>query len=109
MEQYAAGNYAGAARGLERASQLDPEAPDPPFYLGICRLMLSEADAAVRDLRRAIDISDSVSAADEARFYLAKAYLRRDDVEAARRELRLVAAGDTEHAAEAQEILAKLE
>jgi len=108
MKRYAAADYAGAVRGLERAAHLDPQAPDPPFYLGICRLMLADAPAAVRDLRRAASISDAASA-DEARFYLAKAYLKLEDVEAARRELRLVAGGGREHAAEARNILDELE
>jgi tetratricopeptide (TPR) repeat protein len=108
MKRYAAADYAGAARGLERAAHLDPQAPDPPFYLGICRLMQGDASAAVRDLRRAASISDAASA-DEARFYLAKAYLKLEDVDAARRELHLVAGGAREHAAEARNILDELE
>jgi hypothetical protein len=66
MARYAAADYAGASRGLERASRLDPQAPDPLFYPGICRLMLGDAPAAVRDLQRAVRISDPASA-DEAR------------------------------------------
>jgi len=108
MARYAAADYAGAARGLERAAQLDPQAPDPPFYLGICRLMLGDAPAAVRDLQRAVRISDPASA-DEARFYLAKAYLAQDDLEAARRELRRVVDGGREHSADARRILAELD
>jgi tetratricopeptide (TPR) repeat protein len=108
MKRYAAADYVGAARGLERASRLDPQAPDPPFYLGICRLMLGDASAAVRELQRAVHTGDPASA-DEARFYLAKAHLKLEDVDAARRELRLVAGGGRERAAEARNILDQLE
>lgn len=107
MMRYAAADYAGAVPALERAAAIDPQAPDPPFYLGICRLMLGDAAAAVRHLGRAARLGAGAPA-DEARFYLAKAHLALNELEAARRELGTVAAGAGEHAAEARGILEAL-
>jgi tetratricopeptide (TPR) repeat protein len=108
MKQYAAGDFGSALRGLRAASELKPQAPRIIFFLGICHLLLGQTDAAIVELRRTIAIGDSAFQ-EEAHFYLAKAYLRNQDLPAAREELRkaLLLEGDLQ--GQIQDLLGQLE
>ena len=86
MTHYERGDYATAIAGLRRAAALDAEAPHIPFFLGISQLMSGQLDAAIASLRQTLALGDSPYI-EEARFFLAKAYLRKEDVGAARTEL----------------------
>jgi tetratricopeptide (TPR) repeat protein len=108
MRMYADGDWAGAAAGLERAEALDPAAPGPPFYLGICRLALGQAEASIPPLERVIALGDTAYR-ESAQLYLAKAWLQRRDRDRARAALETLAAlhGDLE--AEARRMLQRLQ
>ncbi len=86
MRQYTAGDYAGAIPGLREACRLDPEAANAAFYLGVCYLLTDQNDRARQELVRTVSLGESPYL-EATRFYLAKAYLRANDVAAARSEL----------------------
>ena len=108
MAHYVAGRHREAAASLGALSQAMPADPGIAFFWGISELALGRPAAAREALTRAI-AADVQPYADEAHFYLAKAYLAEDDVDQARRELRYA----VEHAAgpdgEAQRLLAELD
>jgi len=87
MGHYQNGDYETAATGLRQAVDLDPQAPNAGFYLGISLLLARETDAAIESLRQTIALGDTLYL-EMAHFYLSKAFLLNGDVEAARTELR---------------------
>jgi tetratricopeptide (TPR) repeat protein len=87
MEHYRKGEYERAVEHLRIAAGLDPEAAHAQFFLGISLLVLKQDDAAIDRLRRTIALGDSPYL-EEAHFYLAKAFLRRNDIGAAETELK---------------------
>jgi tetratricopeptide (TPR) repeat protein len=89
MERYRRADYAGAIEDLRGAAELDPGAPHIRFFLGISHLMLGHDDAAIDRLRATIALGDSPYLQD-AHFYLAKAFLRRNDLGAAESELKKI-------------------
>lgn len=108
MQRYVQGDYAGAATGLRAAAAFNADAPDIAFFLGISFLLTGETAAAIEQLRRTIALGESPYL-EEARFYLAKAYLRQGDLQAAESELgnTVELRGDREK--EARELLQKVE
>jgi TolA-binding protein len=107
MRLYASGDYAAAEPGLAAAAELDPEAPDSAFFLGICRLMSGDFAAAVADLERTIALGESPYL-EEAHFYLAKARLKQGDVAAAGAALESTVRLRGEHEREARSLLVSL-
>lgn len=91
MTAYAAGDWATALAGLAAASEFDPEAPDITFFLGITHLLSGSDSDAIDMLSRTVALGETVYL-EEARYYLAMAYLRAGNKAAAMRELELVAA-----------------
>jgi RNA polymerase sigma factor (sigma-70 family) len=87
MERYGKADYTGAAGDLRAAAKLDPDAAHIRFFLGVSYLMSGEDSAAIDRLRATIALGDSPYL-DEAHWYLARAYLRRRDLDAAQSELR---------------------
>lgn len=108
MQHYMKRDYAGAIPGLRVASKLSPKAADINFFLGICYLLTEQTDAAIGQLRRTSALGDSPYV-EEAYFYLAKAYLRKSDLESARRELKKAIEFQQNHKNEARELLDHLE
>jgi len=108
MESYARGDHAGALPGLEEAAAMDAALPQVPFFLGACRLLTGDVDGAISAWRTVVALGESAYL-EEARFYLAKALLRRRDVAEARVELEatMALAGDRE--AEARDLLRQLQ
>jgi tetratricopeptide (TPR) repeat protein len=86
MTLYARGDYRGAIAGLRAAARLDPEAAHATFFLGICQVFSGQRDEGIRALRQTITLGDSPYL-EEAHFYLAKAFLQRNDSVSARQEL----------------------
>jgi tetratricopeptide (TPR) repeat protein len=107
MERYVRGEYAQAAAGLRAALGEDPASVEARFYLGISALLAGNAEEAIRELARVAG-GDDPDLAEAARYYLAKAYLGRGEVGAARRALRPVAQGDGAHKERAQQLLQAL-
>jgi tetratricopeptide (TPR) repeat protein len=87
MRQYTRGNYAACISGLRAALKLEPDAPDARFYLGINYLLTSNKEKAIEELRRTAELGDTPYL-DGAHFYLAKAYLRENDLTHAEDELK---------------------
>jgi tetratricopeptide (TPR) repeat protein len=108
MERYRKSEYEGAVADLRDAAELDPEAPHIPFFLGISHLMLGQDNAAIDWLRATIKLGDSAYL-EEAHFYLAKAFLRRNDLRAAETQLKEVIKLRGSSSNEAQRLLAELE
>jgi TolA-binding protein len=86
MRHYAAGEYSQAAAGLTEAASAGRPAPHVTFYLGISHLLSGDADRAVEWLGATTTLGESPYL-EAAHFYLAKAFLAKEDVNAARREL----------------------
>ncbi len=108
MESYARGDYAGAMPGLGQATALDATLPQAWFFLGACHLMTEDADSAIEAWRTVVGLGESAYL-EEARFYLAKALLRKGDVAAARAELEATVALAGDREAEARDLLRQLQ
>ena len=87
MERYRQTDYAGTIVDLRAASELDPKAPHILFFLGVSYLISGQEIAAIDRIEATIALGDSAYL-EEGHWYLAKAYLRRSDLSAAKTELR---------------------
>jgi tetratricopeptide (TPR) repeat protein len=108
MKNYARGDYVAASAGLKAAAALDPEAPHIVFFLGISQLMSGQFDGGISALRQTLALGDSPFT-EEAHFFLAKAYLRKENLDAARAELERTAQMRGTREAEAGQLLLQLE
>ena len=108
MAHYVAGRHREAAAALRALSQATPTDPGIAFFWGISELAVGRPAAARDGLSRAI-AADVQPYADEAHFYLAKAFLAEDAVDQARRELRYAVEHEAGPDGEAQRLLAELD
>ena len=108
MAHYVAGRHREAAAALRALSESTPADPGIAFFWGISELALGHPAAARDGLTRAI-AADIQPYADEAHFYLAKAYLAEDAVDQARKELRYAVEHEAGPDGEAQRLLAALD
>ena len=108
MQRYVTGDFAGAMAGLRVAARDHPDAPDIAFFLGVCSLLTGERAAAVGQLRRTIALGESPYL-EEAHFYLAKAHLRRGELQAASSELAKTVQLRGDREKEARELLQRVE
>jgi tetratricopeptide (TPR) repeat protein len=108
MEHYRQADYAGAVEHLRAAMSLDPLAPHIYFFLGISELMLGKDKDAIVQLSRTIALGDSAYL-EEAHWYLAKAFLRQKDLDAAKTQLKTVIQLRGAKSGEAQRLLTQLE
>jgi tetratricopeptide (TPR) repeat protein len=104
MVQYARGNFAEATKGLDAAASRAPKSSRIQFYRGIANLMVNRPERSVEAFDRAAQ-GDDAAYADPARFFRAKAKLRLGQLDAAMRDLEVVARGSSEHADASQRIL----
>jgi TolA-binding protein len=86
MRQYMRRDYASAIPGLRGAVHLNPQAANANFYLGACYLLNHQTDLAILSLEKVVSDHDP-NYAEQAHFYLAKAYIRKGDFAAAKSEL----------------------
>jgi tetratricopeptide (TPR) repeat protein len=107
MERYQQGRYAAAAGVLLEASSIDPEAPHILFFLGISQLLAGQTDQAIDTLGKTITLGDSPYL-EEAHFYRAKAYVRRENLDRARAELETAIRLRGEREADARDFLRQL-
>jgi tetratricopeptide (TPR) repeat protein len=91
MLAYLDKNYDDAAELLEKDLQVEPNAPDANFYLGVCKLLAGQPDESLAHLQIAAK-SAPPSLAQQAHFYLAKAYVQTRDLASAEKELSAAAA-----------------
>jgi tetratricopeptide (TPR) repeat protein len=89
MERYRRADFAGAIEDLRGAAALDPDAARIRFFLGISHLMVGQDDAAINELAATAALGKSPYL-EKAYLYLAKAYLRRNDVALAEAQLKRV-------------------
>lgn len=108
MRHYVAGRHRDAARDLGALAADRPSDPGVAFFLGISELASGHPAAARDALARAAGMGVPPYA-DEAHFYLGKAALALDDVDAARRELGMAAAREAGPEGEAARILVALD
>jgi tetratricopeptide (TPR) repeat protein len=104
MEFYAAGDYASAIPGLEKAADLDPSSPEYSFYLGACYLLTDRVSEGIASLGDTIDLGETPFL-EEALFLSAKAHLLANDQTAARRELQRVISLEGEQSDAARNLL----
>lgn len=100
MVFYQQRDYPKAIAGLRAATELDPHAAAPRFFLGASYLLSGNTADGIRELRAVADGPSPFR--EEAAFDLAKGYLRQGDRDSALRELRRVVAlhGDLRDQAE---------
>jgi len=108
MERYQQADYRGAIVDLRAALELDAEAPHVRFFLGVSYLLVGEDTAAIDQLRKTVALGDSPYL-EEAHWYLAKAFLRRHDVEAATAQLRELVKLRGSWSDEARQLLTQVE
>jgi len=108
MDAYVRGDWAAALPDLAEAERLDPSAPAPAFFAGICRTLEGDAEAGALTLGRVADLGETAYLED-ALFYLAKARLLDSDAAGARDALERLAALNGERAAGARALLERLD
>jgi tetratricopeptide (TPR) repeat protein len=108
MRRYEKGDYGGAVSGLQGALKLDPDATEARFYLGISYLLTGQTDSAIENLRQVVSEGNSIYA-ESAHFYLAKAFIRKNNLASAQGEMAEVAALQRSHAAEARRSIEQLQ
>jgi hypothetical protein len=86
MRSYVAGGIVEATGGLEASWRADPSRPETGYYLGACYLVGNRVDGAIETLNATIALGESPFL-DPSKILLAKAYLRRDAIGEARKEL----------------------
>ena len=106
MREYSAGKYPEAILRLEEALQADPENMAAIFYLGVSFLMTDQPDKAIAQLNK-LAITENAYA-HESHWYSAKAYFKKADLGAARRELEAAGASGGMHAPEARKALEQI-
>lgn len=107
MDHYTAGRYPEAIRDLRAAEALRPRASHVLFFLGVSYLLNGDTDRGVSRLDQAASLADPAYTA-EARFYLAKGWLRKGDTAKARAELEAVVDSRGRLADEAARLLTRL-
>jgi hypothetical protein len=106
MRSYPTHDYEATARALAPVVAAWPNVGAPRFFLGACRLLSGDPETAIRDLR---EVASGESAfADEARYYLAHAYLRDGRRVEALEALQQLASSKGAFAWNAQDLLTRL-
>jgi tetratricopeptide (TPR) repeat protein len=108
MEQYRRADYAGAVDDLRAAVELDSDAAHARFFLGISYLLLAQDNAAIDQLRNTVALGDSAYLED-AHFFLAKAFLRREDLGRAETQLKRLIDPPGSRTADARHLLAEVQ
>jgi tetratricopeptide (TPR) repeat protein len=103
MKRYQQSDYADAIGALRAAVKLNPKDPGPLFFLGVSHLLANQTDEGIVVLQQCIALGDTPYL-EEAHYYLAKAFLRKGDAAAARRELEEVVRLKGDHEDEAQRL-----
>lgn len=107
MKRYQQSDYAGAIGALRTAVKLNPKDPGPLFFLGVSHLLANQTDDGIAVLEQCIALGDTPYL-EEAHYYLAKAFLRKGEADAARRELEKVVGLKGDYEDTAQRLLQQL-
>lgn len=108
MQTYSAGDPGGAIPGLEASWTADSSRPETGFFLGASYLVTNRVDRAIETFGTTVALGASPFR-ERSKILLAKAYLRREAMDDARRELREVAARGGELHDEAERLLDAME
>jgi hypothetical protein len=108
MEAYLEQRWTEAAEALEEASRLDPGAAAPAFFAGVSRLLAGEADAGARSLEQVVALGETAYLEDGL-LHLARARLLQREAADARGLLVRLERLEGERAAEAGELLRRLD
>jgi tetratricopeptide (TPR) repeat protein len=108
MKHYQQHEYDVAAFRLRKAANRDPKDAGAAFFLGISYLMSGQDAEGIGALQQCVAIGDTPYL-EEAHYYLAKAFLKTNDLTAAQNELQKVIQlrGDLLH--QAEELLRKIQ
>ncbi len=104
---YRTDNFAAAASSFERLSSKYTESVEVFFYLGICRLFLSDYAAAIKALEQAARIGDD-SYSSDILWYLSISYQRSGQADKAAKLLQQLCGGSSGYASRACEALGEL-
>jgi FimV-like protein len=107
MKNYQHGDYARAITGLREAAKLNPQDAGALFFLGVSYLLSGQTDEGIAALQQSVALGETPYL-EEAHYYLAKAFLRKGDLAAARRELEEVVRLEGDHKDEARRLLQQL-
>jgi tetratricopeptide (TPR) repeat protein len=107
MKNYQRGDYARAISGLREAAKLNPKDAGALFFLGVSYLLSGQTDEGIAALQQSVALGNTPYL-EEAHHYLAKAFLRKGDPAAARRELEEVVRLEGDHEDEARRLLQQL-
>ena len=86
MQFYSKGDFGKAQQELRKAADLDPDAVNVSFFLGVALLLTNSTDDGIDELSRTISMGDSPYL-EEAYLYRARGFLGRAEVPAARLDL----------------------
>jgi len=86
MKHYQQGDYPRAITGLREAAKLNPKDAGALFFLGVSHLLSSQTDEGIAALQQSVALGDTPYL-EEAHYYLAKAFLQKNDLAAAQAEL----------------------
>lgn len=107
MKRYQQRDYANAVTALRAAVKLNPKDPRPLFFLGASHLLANQTDDGIAVLQQCIALGNTPYL-EESHYFLAKAFLRKDNLAAARRELEEVALLEGDHEDAARLLLQQL-
>jgi tetratricopeptide (TPR) repeat protein len=86
MARCSAGDYAGGIKELQAAAKPKLNALELNLDIGECYVFANQPDKAIANLEKAVS-PDAPSLAEQAHYYLARAYLQKNDPASARKEL----------------------
>jgi tetratricopeptide (TPR) repeat protein len=107
MDAYQQRDWPHAIDGLKSATELDPPAPAPRFFLGACYLLNGNSREGVVELERVA--TGNSPFAEEARFDLAKGYLALGRTDEALAMLRKIAKADGDFAAQSNTLIGRIQ
>ncbi len=93
LQQYDARAYKATLELLQKILAIDPENAAANFYAGVSYLKIEESERAVASLQKALALNDP-KFSEPAEWYLALAYLQKNDVENTRARLKEILAKD---------------
>jgi tetratricopeptide (TPR) repeat protein len=104
MKHYQQGDYTRAITGLRAAAKLNPKDAGALFFLGVSYLLSGKTDEGIAGLQQSVALGDTPYL-EEAHYYLAKAFLHKNDLAAAEAELQKTVQLKGERESKAQELL----
>ncbi|NUO82173.1 hypothetical protein HUU05_19045 [candidate division KSB1 bacterium] len=108
MQHYDERDFKAALAQLEAILAAEPENATAQFYAGVCHLKRKDTEHALTSLQKVIALKDS-RLAQPAEWYLALAYLQKNDAGQARATLRGITAKEHMYRDQASQLLERLD